>query len=66
MSTNIIRLTLRIPEELHKALESESRKEFRSMNEQIIYIIDAYLRNDSVRLKDLLNEAIELMKAGAE
>jgi hypothetical protein len=40
----MISLNLRLPEELHKAIKALANKERRSLNAQILFMLEEYLR----------------------
>jgi hypothetical protein len=39
----MVRLTLRLPDELHKALKELAQRERRSLQAQILYILELYV-----------------------
>jgi predicted HicB family RNase H-like nuclease len=40
----MVKLVLRLPEELHRMLKEIAKKEKRSINSEILYIIEQYIR----------------------
>lgn len=42
----MIRLTLRLPEELHKSLKALAQRERRSLQAQILHILELYVKQN--------------------
>ena len=54
------RFSLRLPEDLHAALQHAAQKEYRSLHNQILIILEGYIRQTEYRVIETITGPVEI------
>ena len=54
------RFSLRLPEDLHAALQHAAQKEYRSLHNQILIILEGYIRQTEYRVIETITRPVEI------
>ena len=54
------RFSLRLPDDLHEALQSAAQKEYRSLHNQILIILEDYIRQTEYRVIETITGPVEI------
>ena len=60
------RFSLRLPDDLHEALQSAAHKEYRSLHNQILIILEDYIRQSEYRVIETISGPVEITKDAVE
>ena len=56
------RFSLRLPDDLHEALQRAAQKEYRSLHNQILIILEDYIRQSEYRVIETISGPVEITK----
>ena len=59
------RFSLRLPDDLHEALQHAAQKEYRSLHNQILLVLEDYIRQTEYRVIETITGPVEIV-VGAE
>jgi hypothetical protein len=54
------RFSLRLPDDLHEALQRAAQKEYRSLHNQILIILEGYIRQSEYRVIETITGPVEI------
>jgi len=60
------RFSLRLPDDLHEALQHAAQKEYRSLHNQILIVLEDYIRQSEYRVVETISEAPEVSTVDVE
>ncbi len=60
------RFTLRLPDDLHEALQRSAQKEYRSLHNQILIVLDEHIKQSEYRAVETIYEPPEVVSEAVE
>jgi len=60
------RFTLRLPDDLHEALQRSAQKEYRSLHNQILIVLDEHIKQSEYRAVETIYEPPEVVGEAVE
>jgi hypothetical protein len=60
------RFTLRLPDDMHAALQRLAQEQYRSLHSQILTMLDEHIRQSEYRAVDTISEPLEIIPATSE
>lgn len=60
------RFTLRLPDDLHEALQRSAQKEYRSLHSQILIVLDEHIKQNEYRAVETIYEPPEVVGEDVE